>query len=164
MSMHPAPTKIAWPLLILLLAGASIAYTWPMAPTPAAILNPAPVADASAMAALPPLADLRTTLQRPLFEPGRRMPATAAQPAQPAGPVVLGKYRLLGIVSAGGKRSAVLAPLEGGAARLQAAGSLLDDWTLAEVSESGLLLRRGAASESVRLRPNPPVAPQAPAK
>ncbi len=148
----PAPARIGLPLLLALLAAGSIAYGWP-ATTQAPMPNTAPATAAPAARVLPPLQDLRATLQRPLFEPGRRMPATTPPPAMPAGPLVLGKYRLLGIVSAGGKRSAVLAPLQGGGSRLLAAGGMLEDWLLAEVSEGGLVLRRGNASETVRLRP-----------
>lgn len=155
--MRPAPTRIALPLLVLALAAAGIAYGWQPAPAqrPTPRLEPAPTAAAAlpSLPTLPALKDLTATIQRPLFEPSRRMPAAPVAAAAPAGPLVLGKYRLLGIVSAGGKRSAVLAPLEGGGSRLLAAGGMLEDWLLAEVNEGSLLLRRGAASETVRLRP-----------
>ncbi len=147
---------MALPLLVLALAAAGIAYGWQPAPAaPGLRSEPAPTAAAALprLPTLPALKDLSATIQRPLFEPSRRMPAAPVAAPAPAGPLVLGRDRLLGIVSAGGKRSAVLAPLEGGGSRLLAAGGMLEDWLLAEVNEGSLVLRRGAASETVRLRP-----------
>lgn len=142
-----------FPLLLAILCAALAAWPWlaPRADLP--ISMKAPPSEAPLASPLPPLDALNATLQRPLFETLRRpagKPAVAVQ--QDGAPLVLGRYRLLGIVGSGGRRSALLAPIAGGASRLLAAGDMLEDWRVVQVGEGDLTLARGGDSQTVALR------------
>jgi len=138
---------------LYLAAVALLLATWPwLAPTPQIKASPMPSSPLNQAAILPPLTALTATVNRPVFESLRQPAAKPAGPPTDAAPLVLGRYRLLGIVSSAGKRSAVLAPLTGGGSRLIAAGEALEDWRVAAVGEGDLTLTRGTASQTIQLR------------
>lgn len=101
---------------------------------------------------VPPLADLAETVQRPLFDSLRQPAKPADTPAAGAGPTVIGRYRLIGVISAGNRRQAVLARLDTGRSALYSLDDALDDWKVTEVLEDGLTVRRGGETETVRLK------------
>jgi hypothetical protein len=139
------------PLLIAVLAGALAALPWvfsPGPPPPAAMATPS----VAAPVVVPPLAALAETVERPLFENLRQVVRRQAVAApRPVGPVVIGRYRLLGVISSGGVRQVVLAQLDSGKSVLRAAGQELDGWRIAEISDDGLTVRRNGETETVRL-------------
>lgn len=155
-AMLPVPRRAPlrpFPLLLAAFCLALAAWPWLMPRTdlPASIKTP--LAEAPVALPLPPLDSLRQTVQRPLFESLRQPAAKPAMaPPQDGAPLVLGRYRLLGIVGSGGRRSALLAPLAGGASRLLAAGDMLEDWRITQVGEADLTLMRGSESQTVALR------------
>ena len=129
----------------LLLAGAAV---WPWLPSgPASAEAVAPASRASEGAAvpdLPPLANLASIAQRPLFSPSRR-PATIEKPAAaPAG--FSGRYRLVGLIAAGGHRRALLA--EGTHTVEIGEGEALDGWAVKRIEQDRLVLS-SAAGETV---------------
>src|SRR5437879_2617100 len=100
------------PRLNQVLSGAAVLLIglaiWPWVAPIAAPGRPAP-ADADkatpAIAALPPLATFSGVFERPLFSPSRRPPAAAKAPVASSG---VERYRLLGLVTAGETRRALL--------------------------------------------------------
>lgn len=145
-----APFRI-FPLFLT--AAALLLAAWPwLAPAPQLRAPPVTAPTLTEAAALPPLIALTETVRRPVFESLRQPAAKPAEPVPDTAPIVLGRYRLLGIVSSAGKRSAVLAPLAGGGSRLIAAGEALEDWQVAAVGEGDLTLTRGPASQTIQLR------------
>lgn len=148
------------PWLLALAAASLAALPWlPAKPESASAPAAAPAATKAQGVTLPPLAALTETLQRPIFEPLRRPPPTRAAAVAPAGPTVIGRYRLLGIVTAGGQRQAALARIEGGGSFLAGAGAALDDWRVIVVEEDGITVGRGDERQTVRLRKAAETAP-----
>jgi len=155
--MTPLPRRAPFPITPLLIGGLALGLAgmpWIFSADDPVQRGTAP-ARQEAVTVLPPLSDLSETLQRPLFE-SLRQPRSAPQAAQSEGPMVIGKYRLVGIIAAGSRRQAMLTRSDTGRSALYGAGDVLDDWAVAEVLEDGLTVRRSGESETVRLRSSAP--------
>ncbi len=115
--------------------------------------GPRTAAEKVAATHLPALTGLSETVQRPLFHSLRQPSKAAAEgPATVSGPVVVGRYRLIGIISAGNRRQAMLARIDTGRSSLYAADDALDDWKVAAILDDGLTVTRGTETETVRLK------------
>ena len=117
-----------------------------------------------AIADLPPLATFRAVFERPLFSPSRRPPPDGKAPGPGIG--VAERYRLLGLVTAGEARRALLAE---GTRRFEIAeGAALDGWIVARIEQDRVVLSSPRGKTELRLqraRGNPadPVTPEKPA-
>ena len=90
---------------------------------------------AAAIAELPPLATYSSVFDRPLFSPSRRPPADAKNATPGIG---IERYRLLGVMTAGATRRALLAD---GNRRVEIAeGAALDGWTVARIEQDRVVL------------------------
>ena len=137
----PLPLR---PRLNHVLAGAAVLLTvlaiWPwVAPASAPGLS-AEVSEAAppaqAIADLPPLATFSAVFERPLFSPSRRPPPDEKVPALDGG--VAARYRLLGLLTAGETRRALLAE---GSRRFEIAeGAALDGWIVARIEQDRMVL------------------------
>jgi hypothetical protein len=100
---------------------------------------------APAIADLPPLATFRAVFERPLFSPSRRPPAQAPVP----GTGGAARYRLLGVLTAGPTRRALLAE---GKRRFEIAeGAALDGWTVARIEQDRVVLSSPGGETELRL-------------
>jgi hypothetical protein len=118
-----------------------------MPPVPA--IRPLAAAGASApapeLAPLPPITSYAAIVERPLFAPSRRpVPGVSV-----IGPSIESRYRLVGIVSSGGKRKAFIA--DGSRRSEIAEGDNLDGWTVKEVAQDRVLLISPAGAAALRL-------------
>lgn len=152
------------------LAGIAVLATglaiWPWVAPVGASGRAADAADAAssapAIADLPPLTTFRVVFERPLFAPSRRPPADRA-PVLGIG--VTERYRLLGLVTAGEARRALLAE---GTRRFEVAeGAALDDWIVARIEQGRVLLSSPSGEAELRLQrtsgnPVDPTVPQKP--
>ncbi len=109
--------------------------------------------------ALPPLAAFSAIGERPLFSPSRRPSATAKALVAAGGAA---RYRLLGLISVGTTRRALIAD---GTRRFEIGeGSALDGWTIARIEQDRVVLSSAEgetvlALERARAEP-PPTAPR----
>jgi hypothetical protein len=104
--------------------------------------------------ALPPLSDFAEVTARPLFQDGRRpLPPTARNTAAPLPSVVV-----VGIVSSGAQRHALVE--HGRPARIDRVveGQALDGWTVEEIRQDGLIMRNGQNLGEVKVKDKPPPA------
>ena len=116
---------------------ASVAvWPWLVPPVPATRPLTAPRAGAPTpeLAALPAITSYAAIVERPLFAPSRR----PAPGVSVIGPSVESRYRLIGIVSSGGKRKAFIA--DGARHSEIAEGDSLDGWMVKEVAQDRVLL------------------------
>ena len=121
-------------------------------PTPAAPARQPPPSLDAAIPTLPPPSAYSAIAERPLFSPSRR-------PA-PNTPVIsdssVARYRLLGLVTAGGARHALIAD---GNRRLEISeGSLLDTWTVLRIEPDRVVLTSPQGEASLRME-RPAAAP-----
>ncbi|HWB49364.1 MAG TPA: hypothetical protein VG651_09660, partial [Stellaceae bacterium] len=93
--------------------------------------------------------------ERPLFSPSRR-PAAAAAAAP--GPGAESRYRLLGIVAAGAKRTAFIT--DNGRRTDVGVGDRLGGWTVREIGRDQVTLAAPAGEVVLKLTPAPPEAPK----
>lgn len=121
---------------------------------PAATPVVSPIDAAKAQLALPALAAFAETTARPLFLATR----TAAPqredgtgPVRAAGRLILGRYRLTGVVITPARRSVVLTPVRGGRSRELVRGQDIDGWTLEAVAPDSIVLRSGEVRETISL-------------
>jgi hypothetical protein len=137
------------------LAGTAVLATglaiWPWVAPVEASGRAADAADAAssapAIADLPPLTTFRAVFERPLFAPSRRPPADRA-PVLGVG--VAERYRLLGLVTAGEARRALLAE---GARRFEIAeGAALDGWIVARIEQDRVVLSSPGGDAELRLQ------------
>ena len=146
-------------------------WPWLQSPAPAesraASDTAAPV---PGLPALPPLIRFSGIAERPLFSPSRR--AAPGEKASPAGPGIEQRYHLLGLVSTGDARRALLA--EGKRRLVISEGGALEGWTVKRIEhdrvllsspagEAVLLLQR-ASVEQPWVNPTPVTAPPLPDK
>ena len=143
------------PRLNHVLAGAGILLSmlaiWPWVAPLAAPGRAAAVADTPppvpAIADLPPLATFRAVFERPLFSPSRRPPADGKAPVLGIG--IAERYRLLGLLTAGQARRALLAE---GTRRFEVAeGAALDGWTVARIEQDRVVLSSPGGETELRL-------------
>lgn len=119
------------------------------------------VAPASGTSGPPPAPDyvapdatqFSVVVERPLLSPSRRPgvgPAPRVQAAE-AAPADTPAVRLLGVVSAGADRIALVTRAEGGPVRRLREGDVLDGWEAALIEADSLVLRRGDSALTLRL-------------
>jgi general secretion pathway protein N len=149
----PLPAR---PRLNHVLAGAAVllsaaaVYPWLAAQSIPAIATGAAEIPrtAAAITPLPPLASFPAVFERPLFSPSRRPPAIEKPPALGSG--LGGRYQLLGLVSAGGTRRALIAD---GNRRVEIAeGAALDGWTVARIEQDRVVLSSPEGQTVLKLR------------
>jgi hypothetical protein len=136
-----------------LLFAALAAWPWLSPPLPATrpIAQPSASAPAPSPISLAPLASYAAIVERPLFSPSRRPPPGAEAAL---GPSIEGRYRLLGIVATGPKKSAFIAE---GMRRLEIdVGQTLDGWTVKEIGRDSVTLTSPAGEATLKLAPAPP--------
>jgi hypothetical protein len=131
-----------------LLAGLAL-WPWLVPPVPAIrpLASLQTSAPAPPLALLPPLATYAATVERPLFAPSRRPPPGAT--AMALGPSIESRFRLLGIVSTGGKRKAFIA--DGTRRREIDDGDMLEGWTVKEIGQDRVVLSSPAGEASLKL-------------
>ncbi len=125
-------------------------WPWLFLPVPATrpLAAPSASAPAPALASLPPLASFAAIVERPLFSPSRRAPPGAMAAL---GASIESRYRLIGIVATGPKKTAFVAE---GARRLEiAAGDTLDGWTVSEIGQDRVRLTSPAGEAALKLAP-----------
>jgi hypothetical protein len=131
----------------ILLGGAAL-YPW-LAPIPVgSVAGGAAEATRTTVkvAALPPLDSFAAVFARPLFSPSRR-PAASTTVASGA---LAGRYVLLGLVSVGDKRHALIAD---GDRRIELAeGAAIDGWTVTRIEQDRVLLSSPAGRTTLTLR------------
>lgn len=129
---------------------AAAAWPWLVPPVPSVRPLAAPPASgpAPSVAALSPLASFAAIIERPLFSPSRR-PPPGAQTAQ--GPSIESRYRLVGIVATGPKKTAFIA--EGAQRRAIAEGDMVDGWTVSEIGQDRVKLTSPAGEAVLKLAP-----------
>ena len=131
------------------------AWPWLVPPVPAVpplIAGPT-AAPAPALAALPPLASYAAIVERPLFSPSRR-PVPGAEPVAVSS--TMSRYRLLGIIGSGPRKSAFVAD---GARRIEIdAGGTLDGWTVKEIGQDSITLTSPTGDAVLKLIQGPPEA------
>lgn len=133
-----------------LLVAAALAWPWALPLSETAASKPAPAtATHTVTSHLPPLAEFSATRQRPLFTATRR-PTPDADPNAATG-LILGHYRLHGVVMAGARRFVLLTPVGGGEMLQLGEGSKLDHWTVESVAPDRMTLRDGDRREVVSL-------------
>jgi hypothetical protein len=134
-----------WPWLV-----PPIPETRPPATPPAA---PA----AATLTALPPLASFAATVERPLFSPARRPAANAPATAAPAAE---SRYRLVGVVVSGMKKTAFIA--DNGRRAQIGVGDAFDGWTVKEIGQDRVTLASPSGEMVLKLKPAPaePAKPQ----
>lgn len=97
---------------------------------------------------LSPLRAFSAVFERPLFSPTRRPSPT--EPSSASAGNIVGHYQLLGIVSAGSDRRALVAD---GARRVEVViGATLDGWTVARIEHDRLVLSLAGDERVLRLR------------
>lgn len=140
----------------VLLVGALAVWPWLVPPLPATrpVAPRAAQAAAPALAPLPPMTTYAAIVERPLFSSSRRpTPGAGGVP----GPSVESRYRLLGIVATGVRKTAFVAE---GARRLEIAeGDTLDGWTVKTIGQDRVLLASPAGEAALKLKLAPPEPP-----
>jgi general secretion pathway protein N len=121
---------------------AALAWPWAVPLSETAISKPAPATAIHTVASnLPPLAEFSATRQRPLFTATRR-PTPDVDPAAAAG-LILGHYRLHGVVTASSRRFVLLTPEGSGELLRLGEGNKLDHWTIESIAPDSMTLRDG---------------------
>jgi hypothetical protein len=144
---RPRPNHVLAGAAVLL----SLLAIWPWVAPQAAPGRATAAADTPppppAIADLPPLATFRAVFERPLFSPSRRPPADEATPVLGIG--IAERYRLLGLLTAGQARRALLAE---GARRFEVAeGAALDGWTVTRIEQDRVVLSSPGGETELRL-------------
>ena len=152
--------QTAEPRLTLSLGAAcalfAAAAIWPWLPQGAAIAprsavdaGPSPTA-AAALEPLPPVQRYAATVERPLFSPSRR-PAPASAPTMP-GSGLETRYRLLGLLTAGPERRALV--METAAARTLdlGEGEAIEGWRVEHIEQDRLVLSSSTGQAVMLLR------------
>ena len=156
-----APATKLWAVVCAGLAVA-LGFTVWATPEPAgrAVRPPAaapivmPIGTAEFRLAAPPLAAFAATTARPLFLATRTAAPQGEERTQPvhaADRLVLGRYRLTGVVISPARRSIVLTPVRGGRSRELVRGQDIDGWTLEAVTPGFVVLRSGEVRETIPL-------------
>lgn len=125
-------------------------WPWLVPPIPAARpLAPPPAnAPATILAPLPPLASYGAIVDRPLFSPARRPPPGAEAGS---GVSIESRYRLLGVVANGPRRTALIA--DGAQRREITVGDVIDGWTVKEIGPDRVDLSSPAGEAALKLKP-----------
>ncbi len=118
----------------------------------------APPAAAPLRLDTPPAESLALLVERPLFTATRRPPppaemtAPAAAAPAPDTSLILGRYRLSGVVVTPDRRLVLLTRKGGSATIGVAKGEMLDDWALTEVEREFIVFERGARKKTYIVR------------
>ena len=132
-------------LLIVLLV-------WPWLQSPSAVRAEPPrelSAAAPELSPMPPLARFSVIGERPLFSSSRR--PVPGDKAAPAGPGIEQRYRLLGILTTGESRRALLA--EGKRRFALSEGTMLEGWRIAHIEHDRIVLSSPAGEAVLQLQP-----------
>jgi hypothetical protein len=175
-------TRLLWPLLLLAACaavGARLYDEWSRAAAvgegkPAA-LDPAgsPAGSADVALALPPPEQFVVIVERPLFAQTRRPPPpSAAEPAAPAdsepvaeaptpkpAPPPQVDFTLLGIVTAGSERHALVRRSDGGVVEIPEGGDI-SGWFAVLIDPERAVFRQGGTEEELELHFDAPVPPE----
>jgi len=104
---------------------------------------------------LPPIEDLNTTVERPLFMPSRRPPKAPAPVIAAAAPVTVASEDapadLTGIVSGPDRTYAILTSRATKEIHHLRTGEKIDDWSVQEIGPRYVVLRRGPGSLRLEL-------------
>ena len=106
----------------------------------------------------PPAESLALLVERPLFTATRRPPPPAGmtEPAAAAPPsdtsLILGRYRLSGVVVTPDRRLVLLTPKGGSATISVAKGETLDGWAVTEVEREFIVFERDARKKTYIVR------------
>ena len=106
-----------------------------------------PVAEADL--ALPPLAAFAATLERPLFSATRSPPPRGA--VESAGGLVLGRYRLTGVMIARDHTAVLLRPAAGGKVIRLVQGQELDGWKVVAITADHIVLSAEGREQKIAL-------------
>ena len=123
---------------------------WPWLSPPVPTVRPPAVPPANSAAprlmTLPPLVHFAAIIERPLFSPSRRPPAVAS-----GVPSAEGRYRLLGVVASGPRKTAFVAD---GSRRLDLAeGDAIDGWTVKKIGTDNVVLTSPTGDTVLKLKP-----------
>lgn len=97
---------------------------------------------------LQPLDSYAATVERPLFTATRRAAPASAAVADRGSNLVLGRYRLTGVIVTPRRRSILLAGA-GNRTQTVALGEVIDGWTLTTVEREQVVLENGGRREVV---------------
>lgn len=141
------------PLMLLCATFVALA-AWPWLPLDAA--GPAPAIRppgavgvvAEAELAMPPLDSFRATVERPLFVATR----SPARPVEAAGPdLILGRYRLTGVMIASERTTVLLRPATGGKVIRLEQGQELDGWKVVTITPDHIVLTTAGREQRIPL-------------
>ncbi len=104
---------------------------------------------------LPPLDALRETRERPVFVATRRasLPGREGGAGNQRDGLILGRYRLMGVVITPQRRSVVVKPARGGKTTELRVGSKIDGWTVDQIAPEFMKLKSGGLTETISLVP-----------
>lgn len=151
-------------LLVLLCASFAALAAWPWLPfapaEPPRANRPAPPPGvvAEAELAMPPLESFRATVERPLFVATRSPPRATVE----SGPeLILGRYRLTGVVIARDRTTVLLRPATGGKVIRLEQGQELDGWKVVTITPDHIVLSTSGREQRIPLggaprNPEPP--------
>ncbi len=153
-------TRLLVVVCAVLAAAVAITASLPLDLAQRLLPGAGPASDAARVApplALPALAALTETTTRPIFTASRRAepqgtPVRLA-PGAARSDLILGRYRLVGVIASGSRTTLKLQPVGGGKIREIGPGDTLDDWTVEAVTAQHLTLRSGANRERISLTP-----------
>jgi hypothetical protein len=134
----------------LLLAGALLPWLLPAnrlvdASLPAAVRSET---SAPPPLALQPIESYAAMVERPLFTATRRAAPAGVAPAERNAGLILGRYRLTGVIVTPHKRSILLASA-GNRTQTVVQGEAIDGWTLKTVERDRIVLENGGKQEVV---------------
>jgi len=126
-------------------------------PFPVSPVQVTPAADLAALGqaqtALPSLESLSETRRRPIFIATRQAAQASTTGAAAGDGLILGRYRLMGVVITPTRRSVVVKPARGGATTELRVGSTIDGWTVDAIAPEFMKLKSGANEETISLVP-----------
>ena len=94
-------------------------------------------------------------IERPLFSQSRRPPPEAGD-QDPDNPALL-NFHLVGVIVSTQSRVALIRPTTEGPLLRKTIGEDLDGWEISEINSSTVIIKRGTATETLRLVYNHPV-------
>lgn len=153
-------TRLLVVVCTVLAAAVAVTASIPLDESPRPLPSAGPAGDAARAApplALPALAALAETTARPIFNASRRAEPQGTPvrltPGAARSDLILGRYRLVGVIASGSRTTLKLQPVGGGKIREIGPGDTLDDWTVEAVTPEHLTLRSGANRERISLTP-----------
>lgn len=97
----------------------------------------------------PPLESFAAVVERPLFTASRRPPPSGPEPGDDS--LLLGRYRLSGVVVTPTRRIVLLREASSGRTLSVAQGERVDDWLVADVTQARIVLESDAGRRVIRL-------------